>query len=727
MNHVWQELRPLAQAAVLWALAVGCAVAQTQLPATTVTDQAEGVNPAEVPYAAEVLDHADIERQQVLDIRDATRDMVNVEVPRTARRGTGIGGTAGREGNTGFEIRGLGGNRVQTLVDGIPQPQADSFQNSHSFGRDYVDPLTLAGIEVHKGASDVNLPSGGIAGTVNMRTLSPSDLLGIDKTLAGRALLGWRSESQGKTLGVALAGKASQQWQWLLAVNGDWSDEVETMGKVGGTGLGRTQANPEDNRKHSVLGKLVFAPTAAQRHVLTVEDRREKHDIDNLHDFDNGSTRAHTEDMQSSRSRVSLRSDWAVQSAAADSMRTYMAWQRSGNDQQLALDTTTANGMRLREHAYDERTVQAGVQANKALGAHEVSYGIDAARTRSDTASYQTDRGTTTAVPKGPNASTTRWGAFVQGNVAMEAWRIQPGLRYESVRVSPEADSISANPASGAEFTGKRFQGWMPQLGVQRALGGDVQLFAHYQRGFRAPGAGEMFNYFGNITPYYGYFILPNPNLKAETSNNFELGLRDSIGGVQWEASAFYGRYRNFIERYADAGILPGTTNVSLQQSRNQAKATIKGLELKGRTELGQAAGGVWELRGGYGYTKGTGENGEGLESIAPQQLKLALGHKAATWDWQLAATHSAAKKASSLPADTASKYLSPSHTVWDLTGQVQLRKGVRLNMGLFNVGDKKYWNWSDVRGLTSNTEVAAVDAYSQPGRNVRVSLVADF
>lgn len=60
--------------------------------------------------------------------------------------------------------------------------------NSHSFGRDYVDPLTLSGIEVHKGASRIDMPSGGIGGSVNLRTLAPSDLLQGGKTLAGRAL-----------------------------------------------------------------------------------------------------------------------------------------------------------------------------------------------------------------------------------------------------------------------------------------------------------------------------------------------------------------------------------------------------------------------------------------------------------------------------------------------------------------------------------------------------------
>jgi hemoglobin/transferrin/lactoferrin receptor protein len=723
---------PVAYAALCVCLHAAQAwAAEGQLPETTVKAQsvsAEALDPAHTPYATETLSREQMERQQVLDIRDATRDMVNVDVPRQPRRGTGISGTTGREGNTGFEIRGLGGNRVQMLVDGIPQPEADSFQNSHSFGRDYVDPLTLAGIDVHKGVSPVDMPAGGIAGAVNLRTLSPADLLRGDQSFAGRALVGWRSESQGLSLGAALAGRPSEQWQWLISVNGDRSDEVKTMGDVGGTGLKRTEANPQDVRRRSALGKLVFKPNAEQSHVLTAEYRSQKTFTDNLHDFANGTTLSHTDNEDSTRQRLSLKSDFRLHAAAADLLSTYVGWQDSDSQQMLRIDTST-QGLRVRDHAYGERVLLGGVKARKQLGAHALYYGLDWSRTDYATQSLSTDRGVTTFVPKGPDTRTTRWGAFVQDSLELGAFTLVPGLRYESVDIAADASSIDMGN-SGAQAVSRRFSAWMPQLGAQMPIGPEgsgMKLFANYARGFRAPTAGELNNFFGNITPYYGYYILPNPNLKAETSNNLDLGLRGAQGAFQWEAAAFYGRYQNFIERYANAGSVGSNPVVTLQQSRNQARATLKGLELKGQSTLGKQWGGEWQLRGGYGYTKGTGENGEGLESVSPHQLKLGLGQKAARWNWELAVTHTGGKKASDLPANTPSLFLSPSSTVLDLTAQMELRRGLRLNMGLFNLTDQKYWNWTDVRGVTQAAERAAIDAYSLPGRNLRVSLVADF
>ena len=78
------------------------------------------------------------------------------------------------------------------------------------------------------------------------------------------------------------------------------------------------------------------------------------------------------------------------------------------------------------------------------------------------------------------------------------------------------------------------------------------------------------------------------------------------------------------------------------------------------------------------------------------------------------------------MDASTATaQFVTPAATTLDLSGQWRIRKDLRLNAGIYNLTDKKYWNWADVRGVASNSTVP--DAYTQPGRHVRVSLGADF
>jgi len=49
----------------------------------------------------------------------------------------------------------------------------------------------------------------------------------------------------------------------------------------------------------------------------------------------------------------------------------------------------------------------------------------------------------------------------------------------------------------------------------------------------------------------------------------------------------------------------------------------------------------------------------------------------------------------------------------------------LRLQAQLNNVGNSRYWRWADVRGLAANS--TELDAYTAPGRQLQVSLAAEF
>ncbi|MGE4242156.1 TonB-dependent receptor domain-containing protein, partial [Ramlibacter sp.] len=132
-----------------------------------------------------------------------------------------------------------------------------------------------------------------------------------------------------------------------------------------------------------------------------------------------------------------------------------------------------------------------------------------------------------------------------------------------------------------------------------------------------------------------------------------------------------------------------------------------------------------------YGRAIGKDTNtGRPVNSVNPSRLNAGLKFDAEVWAVRLDATHRAAKKASDihsagLVTAPATQFATPSATTFDLSAQWRIRPGMRLSVGLYNLTDRKYWQWADVRGVASNSTV--VDAYTQPGRNVRVSFVADF
>jgi hemoglobin/transferrin/lactoferrin receptor protein len=66
------------------------------------------------------------------------------------------------------------------------------------------------------------------------------------------------------------------------------------------------------------------------------------------------------------------------------------------------------------------------------------------------------------------------------------------------------------------------------------------------------------------------------------------------------------------------------------------------------------------------------------------------------------------------------------------VSGYYKITDDLTLNAGLYNLTDKKYWSWDDVRGYDSTGEAAAtapanLDRLTEPGRNFAVNLVWDI
>ena len=63
--------------------------------------------------------------------------------------------------------------------------------------------------------------------------------------------------------------------------------------------------------------------------------------------------------------------------------------------------------------------------------------------------------------------------------------------------------------------------------------------------------------------------------------------------------------------------------------------------------------------------------------------------------------------------------------SLFDLTGYVNFTKRLRLSAGLYNLTDRQYWHWQDVRKLSKTR--ADLPRFAQPGLNSRVTLTFSF
>lgn len=107
-----------------------------KLPQITISAARTAKQLDHIPATVTAQTADDMEERMVRDARDIARYEPNVSVGRSPTRFSPSAGTStGREGNSGFNIRGLEGNRVLVLIDNIRIPNYFSFGGS-AFGRE---------------------------------------------------------------------------------------------------------------------------------------------------------------------------------------------------------------------------------------------------------------------------------------------------------------------------------------------------------------------------------------------------------------------------------------------------------------------------------------------------------------------------------------------------------------------------------------------------------------
>ncbi len=711
---------------------------------------------SDLPLSVDVIGSWRLEEGQIQDIRDIAKTLPNVSVKRAPARFsvTGRGNPVGADGNAGFSIRGQGGNRVIMLADGVRLPRS-YIVGSNAFGRDTVALGLLKRVEIVRGPTSALYGSDGLAGLVNFISHEPADFLdgGADaaKALGGKVWLSHSSDDDDSGVGATLAGRLSERAEWLITAAGNRAHALANMGSNDAAHVDRTTPNPQQSSGTSLLGKWVWRPGAGQRHVLTMEHVSKDNDVELL------SSRAKPpytgtaaqqaalvvgEDSAKTmeRSRLTWDARFPIQAAWADNLQATLTWQDSAA-RDKGKTVRNDGGVRLRDVSYDERAWQATLQADKNLQmsarwSQTLTYGIDLVRTDISSFADGFDPAPLPAfVPKKyfPDTRDSAQALYVQSEVSDGRWSFTPGVRFDrfSVKVLSQDGyhpTVSATP--GSSLSGSAIS---PKLGVLWRASPAWAVYANAASGFRAP-EGQQINSALEVSTAR---LLPNPDLKPEESRNFELGLRTRLGDLSLDLAAFQSRYQQLIVEKKNLGTVNGgtatTSNPTLFQTVNIERATISGFELKGQMAWGAAVGGQWSSPFSYGRTRGTDDTtGLKLNHIDPATVHLGLRYATGTWHAQLDLFRQSAKRASDLgsvsvgnPPNVGTQFTIPAATTLDLSGQWRIRKGLRLNLAAINLSNQKYWHWSDVQGLRTVPDLA--DAYTQPGRHFKVSLVADF
>ncbi len=690
----------------------------------------------DVPNTVDVIERETMDAHLVHDLRDLFRHEPGITV---ATR-------YGRFGVGDVRIRGLGGNRVSILADGVPVGDSFSIGSFSSANRDLVDPELLQRVEVLRGPGSALYGSDALGGVIAFRTKNPEDYLPDGARSRVGLRLSYDGDGDARHAAATWAGSGGR-WSWLVNTGRREGRETDGGGDRDVDGALRTAPDPQSLNGGSALAKLVFAPTQDQRLRLTVEGNRDRVETDARSALGfSAATRAtvtamHGDDLRE-RGKLALAHEIdAIDSRFADGARWTIHRQDSRTTQDTREDRVTATGIRQRRERrfeFEQRVdgAEAAFDKRFSLGGaeHAVFYGVSWTRTTTeqirDGRAVDLASGASTPVIAPdvfpvrdfPNSRTRTGALFVQDEIvfAEGGFTLTPALRIDHYRLDPRNDAIFAADNPGVTPRGIERTSVAPKLGAVWRFAPAWSLFGGYARGFRAPPYNDVNIGFTNLA--FGYTAIANPDLKPETSHGFEAGLRYTGEAAWFGLAAYENRYRDFIESLR--AISRNEAGLTVFQSQNVASARIRGIEVKAGADLGGFSKRFegWSLRGSMAHARGDDRTaGRPLEGIDPLRGTLGLSYDAERWGLELAGLFAARQTRASNP----DLYRPAGYGVFDLYAHWTPLDGIRLNLAVFNLGDRRYADWADVAGVAANSSVR--DRYARAGRTLAVSLSADW
>ena len=463
------------------------------------------------------------------------------------------------------------------------------------------------------------------------------------------------------------------------------------------------------------------------------------------------------------RERFGINHEFGLDSLVADHVKWSLNYQIAKTDQHTE-EVYAPPGrqvLRTRDTTYKDRQWVFDAQLDKAfsIGAtdHLLTYGTTIKHekitgTRSGT-------GTCLAVGSGcsaagaerpadgqvlvsdfPDPTVNTYSLFVQDEIRWNNWTFMPGARYDYTRMEPKftdeflrgLESTGTAPTS-QDDSDKKWHRVSPKFGLTYAFNDNYTWYGQYAEGFRTPTAKAMYGKFVNLEE--GYRVEGNPGLEPEKSKSYETGLRGNFDAGNFDVAVFYNKYRDFIDEDA----VQSANLEQTFQANNIKHATIKGAEVKGRLNLDHfgAPQGLY-TQGSIAYTYGRNDDtGEPLNSVNPLKGVFGLGYEQQNYggllSWTLVKRKTRVDDSSFYSPDgSSSKFRTPGYGVLDLTGFYKVTDDVTINAGLYNLTDKKYWQWDSVRsydgqGEAAVTQPANIDRLTMPGRNFGINVVWDI
>ena len=716
------------------------------------TNQLEEISVVEIETSDTLVntkvDRNSIFLRQAKDVKDLFSNKLDVNVSQLQ---------TARSGGEGVNIRGLQGNRVTTTVDGIPLPEAQESKHFISYGvefgrADYVDVSSLRSSDVQYAGS-----ANSLSGSVNFSTLEPADLL-KGRALGGLIGSGYNSIDNSVYGTLGGAGKIGG-YQGMVMTTIRNGDQTKNKGTNGGTGVDRTEPNPADTQNNYVLTKHYYQLNDQHRVGAAFEHQRKKIKTDlltlndtNIYRNTGVQTKGNAIDRVK-RTRFSLSHDYNNEHGWLQNAKTQVYYQNAGTDNYR--HRLGSNNYRLEKSDVNYKTHGINTNLMSFIDGNipqVLRYGLTYNHTKAtnylyyERPAYGNSRH---AYFNGKPTSDTKQHkvtGYFEDEIAFGKWIVTPQVGFVHYRMTPSGDNSEVAQFQPSKSSETKFT---PKLSLEYRAAPEFIPYVQYSRGVRTPSAQQLTSYFFESVTYFvprmgpqtaNVAVVGNPNLRSETADNFEIGVKGQNEKLQYLVTGYYNHYKNFIDWVSK----PTQGYTTFIQYDNLDKAKVYGFTADVKWKFYKD----FYLAEGISYSRGKASN-KGVKtpinSIQPLKVRAGLGYEGETFGANIQWTYNRGKSDKDIEQSSAYLY-NPTggYSVFDLGAYWKPVENLTLTAGVNNLFNKKYWNWNDISYLAllskatqdqgrdpSSIPLAITsgnaDRYSAPGRNFNVGVRYEF
>ncbi len=689
---------------------------------------------SEVIGSVSVIKSDDIEKRIANNIVDLIENTIGVSAPRSDGYG--------RIFNEGFRIRGLGGKRVNVLIDGVRIP--DSYVG---YGRDVVDVDLVKKVEILKGPSSALYGSDGLAGAISYTTKDASDLASKENPYYS-ATVSYDESSDSTKVGL-MSAFVGNNIEGLIQVTRRDTNERKLHNNT------EIEPNRMTGESNSLLAKIKFLLNESidVTFVADVQEWKNDWDLTTETGFSFFPTPIQTSSAlgldDSTRHRYSIELGFTRENILFDEGRVTAFTQKTDQDQITNKSKLIFEmGMRARPTPYAEfQNFQFNQEIYgfsseffKEIGnpsgiKHQIVYGFEYESIEVERPRYRYETnlitrqlnynigGHTYPDKTFPDTETIRQGIYFSDRIEITSKAsLVIGARYDSYELKPSVDELfnRSNVARNAlsyiddsAVSGK--------LGFIYDISNSISIFAQYAEGFRSPDYESANISFTNFAFYYS--VAPNPNLDSEESDGYEIGLRGNniLGSSRLNWSLVY--YENDYEDFIDTQLTGRSPRgISIYQYVNLNDVTIDGFEFEAQALINEN----YSLYVGYSNSDGE-QNGEKLISIDPDQTIIGLNWSSDTGRFNIRGfaniTEGSIDGLAPVCGRSGCSNLveTPGRATFDLFFNANISDNIALNMAIRNITNEKFYDWVSINGKT--VDDPELELYSNSGRTFSASI----